>query len=80
MADVTSKNETGEVTGTKDPVYNIVWFTEACLSNALRLETYIQDAQRDGDNELAEFFQRAQADSRKGAEQGKDLLRARLSN
>jgi hypothetical protein len=72
-------SETGEVTGTKDKLYNIVWFTEQSLSNALRLETYIQDAERDGDNELAEFFRRAQAESRKGGEQGKELLRARLN-
>jgi len=63
---------------TKD--YNIIWFTEACLSNALRLETYIQDAERDGDSELAEFFRKAQAESRKGAEQGKHLLRERLGS
>ncbi len=75
---MTSGGETGEFTGTKDKDYNIIWFTEACLSNALRLETYIQDAERDGDSELAEFFRRAQAESRKGAEQGKRLLRARL--
>jgi len=70
--------ETGHVTGTRDKDYNILWFTEACLSNALRLEAYIQDAERDGDNELAEFFRRAQGESRKGAEQAKELLRARL--
>jgi hypothetical protein len=75
---MTVGGETGEVTGTKDKTYNIIWFTEACLSNALRLETYVQDAERDGDSELAEFFRRAQAESRKGAEQGKQLLRARL--
>jgi hypothetical protein len=68
----------GNVTGTQDKHYNIIWFTEACLSNALRLETYIQDAERDGDSDLAEFFRRAQADSRKGAEQGKQLLASRL--
>ena len=76
---MTSTTESGEVTGTKDKDYNIIWFTEACLSNALRLETYIQDAEREGDTELAEFFRRAQAESRKGGEQGKQLLRARLS-
>jgi hypothetical protein len=70
---------TGEVTGTKDKDYNIIWFTEACLSNALRLDTYIKDAERDGDNELADFFRRAQAESRKGAEQGKEMLRKRLA-
>jgi len=71
--------EAGQVTGTKDKNYNIIWFTEACLSNALRLQTYVQDAERDGDTELAEFFRKAQADSQKGAEHGKELLRTRLS-
>jgi hypothetical protein len=71
-------SETGQVTGTKDKTYNILWFTESCLDNVLRLETYVQDAQNDGDNELADFFRKAQADSRKGAEQGKQLLRSRL--
>ena len=70
--------ETGNITGTKDKDYNIIWFTEVCLSNVLRLETYIQDAERGGDQELAEFFRRAQGESRKGAEQGKQLLAARL--
>ncbi len=72
-------SETGQVTGTADKDYNIIWFTEVCLSNVLRLETYIQDAERAGDSELADFFRRAQAESRKGADQGKQLLRARLS-
>ena len=70
--------ETGNVTGTKDKDYNLIWFVEQCLSNALRLEIYIHDAERDGDTELAEFFRRAQNESRKGADQGKDLLRKRL--
>jgi hypothetical protein len=74
-----STEESGQITGTKDKDYNIIWFTEQSLSNALRLEQYIQDAERDGDNELAEFFRRAQEASRKGGEQGKQLLRSRLS-
>jgi len=72
--------EGGQVTGTKDKDYNIIWFLEQCLSNALRLQTYIQDAERDGDNELAEFFRRAQGESRKGAEQGKEMLRKRIAS
>jgi hypothetical protein len=71
--------ETGRVTGTKDKDYNLIWFVEACLSNALRLETYIQDAEREGDTEMVEFFRRAQSESRKGAEQSKELLARRLS-
>jgi hypothetical protein len=72
--------ETGQATGTKDKTYNIIWFTEQSLSNALRLEDYIQDAERDGDNELADFFRRAQGASRKGGEEGKKLLASRLSS
>ena len=72
-------SETGQVTGTKDKDYDIIWFTETCLSNALRLETHIQDAEREGDTELATLFRKAQAESRKGAEQGKQLLRKRLA-
>jgi hypothetical protein len=75
-----TNQETGQVTGVKDKDYDIIWFTEACLSNALRLDTYIQDADRAGDSELADFFRRAQVESRKGAEQGKQLLRARLAS
>ena len=73
-----TSTETGTVTGTKDKDYDLIWFTEACLDNVLRLETYIQDAQRANDAELVDLFQRAQGESRKGAEQGKRMLAARL--
>jgi hypothetical protein len=71
--------ETGQVTGTKDKDYNLIWFTEQSLSNALRLEQYIEDAANDGDDELASFFRRAQDASRKGGEMGKDLLKKRFA-
>ncbi|MEV4333730.1 hypothetical protein AB0K02_24860 [Streptomyces sp. NPDC049597] len=73
-----TNTESGGVTGTKDKDYNLVWYVENCLSNALRLETYIQDAERENDGEVAELFRKAQADSRKGAELGKQLLRTRM--
>ncbi|MEU4761771.1 hypothetical protein AB0H12_00865 [Actinosynnema sp. NPDC023794] len=76
---MSTTTETGQVTGTQDKDYNIIWFVEACLSNALRLESYIADAERAGDRELADFFRRAQGESRKGAEQGKALLASRLT-
>ncbi|MCM6772631.1 hypothetical protein NDR87_06820 [Nocardia sp. CDC159] len=77
---MTHSQETGHVTGTKDKDYNLIWYTEASLDNALRLETYIQDAEREGDTELAEFFRKAQADSRKGARMGKEFLAKRLGS
>ncbi len=71
-------DESGQVTGTKDKTYNLIWFTEQSLSNALRLETYIEDAERDGDSEVAQLFRRAQEHSRRGGEEGKRLLGSRL--
>ncbi|MBF6302200.1 hypothetical protein IU459_32365 [Nocardia amamiensis] len=73
------QRETGTITGTRDKDYNLIWFVEASLENALRLDTFIQDAERDGDSELVEFFRKAQADSRKGGRLGKELLAARLA-
>ena len=76
MSSMTS--ESGNITGTTDKDYNLIWYTEACLSNALRMDLYIQDAERSGDTELAEFFRKAQADSRKGGDMGKAMLKKRL--
>lgn len=77
---MTQTSETGHITGTADKDYNLIWFTEHCLSNALRLDQYIADAERSRDNELANLFRKAQADSKKGAELGKELLRSRLGS
>jgi hypothetical protein len=76
---MTSTAETGNITGTKDKDYDLIWYIEACLDNALRLDIYIQDAERAGDSELKDLFQKAQADSRKGAEMGKKMLASRLA-
>lgn len=76
---MTDAAEAGQVTGTRDKDYNLLWFTQQCLKNALRLETYIKDAERAGDSEVADLFRKAQSDSRKGAEMGKNLLRERLT-
>ncbi|GAB2639646.1 hypothetical protein ACWDYH_09120 [Nocardia goodfellowii] len=76
---MTTGHETGQVTGTVDKDYNLIWFTEQCLSNALRMEQYARDAERQGDSQLVEFFRKAQGESRKGAEQGKALLAQRLA-
>lgn len=77
---MSASTETGEVTGTKDKNYNLIWFTESCLNNVLRMGTYVADAERDGDSELADLFRRAQGESKKGAEQGKQMLAGRLSD
>ena len=76
---MTTTAETGNVTGTKDKDYDLIWYVQACLDNALRLDLYVKDAERTGDSELADLFRKAQADSRKGAEMGKELLARRLA-
>lgn len=76
----TTSVETGIVTGTPDKDYNLIWFTEACLANALRLDNYIQDARRANDHDLVDLFLRAQANSVQGAEEAKSLLRSRLGS
>ena len=70
--------EAGSVTGTKDKDYNLLWFTEQSLSNALRLEQYVADAEREGDEDLATLFRAAQEASRKGGERGKEMLKKRF--
>jgi hypothetical protein len=74
-----SIDEGGHVTGTADKDYNLIWFTEQCLNNALRLETYSADAEGAGDADLSDLFRRAQDASRRGPEEGKRLLGDRLS-
>jgi hypothetical protein len=75
---MTTAAETGQVTGTTDKDYNLIWFAEACLNNVLRLESYIQDAERQGDSELADLFRRAQNHSKEGGDRAKALLGRRL--
>jgi hypothetical protein len=65
--------------GTKDKNYDLITVTQLCLEHVWRLEQYADDADRDGDNELGSLFRRMQEHSRRGAEECKKLLAARLS-
>ena len=64
--------------GTKDKNYDLITVTQLCLEHVWRLEQYAQDADRDGDTELASLFRRMQEHSRKGGEQCKQLLAKKL--
>lgn len=77
---MTGLQETGIVSGTRDKDYNLISYVQSCLENALRMEVYRKDAERDNDAELTELFSRAQADSRRGAEIGKKLLATRMTS
>jgi hypothetical protein len=60
-------------------IYFDVEDLEAHLSLRAKVANLVQDAERDGDSELADLFRKAQADSRKGAEIGKKMLASRLT-
>ena len=64
--------------GVKDKNYDLITVTQLCLEHVWRLDQYAQDAERDGDQELASLFRRMQEHSRKGGEEGKRLLHERL--
>jgi hypothetical protein len=64
--------------GTKDKNYDLITVTHLCLEHVWRLEQYAQDAEREGDEELATLFRRMQKHSRTGADECKRLLAQRL--
>ncbi|WP_257458157.1 hypothetical protein [Archangium lipolyticum] len=71
--------EAGEqVTGTKDENYDVISVLYHCLQGASEVGQYIQDAERNGDQELVDFFRDYQEAQRDLAERAKNLLGARL--
>jgi rubrerythrin len=64
--------------GAKDKAYNLVWYVEECLKHDQRLQAFADDAERDGDSELAEFFRQARKETHSVGEQAKKLLGQRL--
>lgn len=49
----------------EEPNAGLMWFTEECLNNGVPLESYVMHAERIGDHELAMFFRRALAETRR---------------
>jgi hypothetical protein len=64
--------------GTKDKNYDLITVTQLCLEHVWRLDQYADDAEREGDQELAKLFRKMQEHSRKGADECKELLGRRL--
>lgn len=62
----------------KDKHYNLVSVVQDSLQHAWQMESYIQDAEREGDSELADWFRRIQENNQKAGDQGKRLLVDRL--
>jgi hypothetical protein len=62
----------------KDKNYNLVSSVENALSTQWQMSQYAQDAQNEGDQELADYFQEVVDGTKNGAERGKKLLAQRL--
>lgn len=62
----------------KDKNYNLVAVLKDSLQHAWQLDTYVQDAEREGDTELADWLRRIQENNKKAGDQGKRMLAQRL--
>lgn len=67
------------VTGTRNEQYDLISILYHALEGAATYDTYIQDAEKCGDNELCQFFQEIKDQNSRIADRAKDLLARRLS-
>lgn len=65
-------------TSTPDPQYDLISIAYHALQGAQTCAVYAEDANRNGDNELTQFFQQAQQNQIACADQAKQLLSRRL--
>jgi hypothetical protein len=65
-------------TGTKDEQYNLISVLYHALQGADTCATYLQDAERAGDQDLVPFFREVQGTYQQLADRSKTLLRQRL--
>jgi len=66
-------------TGTQDTLYNLLSIIYHALQGAETYEKYINDAEQNGDQELAQFFREVRDVNTQRAERGKQLLATRLT-
>lgn len=65
-------------TSMNNQAYNLISVLYHTLQGAETYSTYINDAQRSGDSELAQFFQQVQQQDNQRAQQAQQLLAQRL--
>ena len=64
----------------KDKNYNLIAVLYHSSDNVESLRTYVQDAESEGDQELAEFFGAVLENNLTAAQRAKEMLVARLQN
>lgn len=62
----------------KDKNYNLISALSQASDNVETFKTYAQDAQNDGDQELANFFEMVIENNQKAVQQAKEMLVPRL--
>lgn len=71
-------NDGAQVTGTKDKNYDLISILYHALEGAETYSRYVQDAQKEDDEELIAFFREAHERNVELAERAKELLRSRI--
>ncbi|MFC4147553.1 hypothetical protein ACFO0M_14955 [Micromonospora mangrovi] len=67
-----------QVSPVKDKDYDLIHAIQLSLEHIYRMDTYIADAERNGDSELATWFRKIQENNRKAGDQGKKMLMERM--
>jgi rubrerythrin len=63
-----------QVTGIKDSVYDLISVFYHAAQGGQVYAKYIEDAEQEGDQELADFFRQVQQEDSQRAQNAKDLL------
>jgi hypothetical protein len=69
-----------ELTGTKDKNYNLISVLYHAMENAQTFQTYVQDAEQEGDHDLADFFRELLTADQQLIQRGKQLLSQRMTS
>jgi rubrerythrin len=77
MDNVTGDGSGERATGTPNTIYDLSSVLFHALEGGASYDTYIDDAEREGDEELAEFFRRVRDEDRKRADEAQRLLAER---
>ncbi len=64
----------------KDKNYNLISALYQASENVETLKTYVQDAQREGDQELVEFFNGILENNLRASQRAKEMLVPRLQS
>ena len=79
MDDVIGSGSGERATGTPNTIYDLSSVLFHALEGGASYDTYIEDAEREGDEELAEFFRRVRDEDSTRADEAQRLLAERTS-